>query len=279
MRPLLLFPFLLVLCIGSGCTQITIQKTSRSNSHNFSEQAKVETVSLTLNLTDQEQNVREPYSLSLTNIQNKYHRDILTDGPGKKREIALTFDDAPDENFTPKILDILKKKGVKATFFVVGWRVEAYPDIVKRIVAEGHILGNHSYSHANLPKLKDDAFHEQILKTDRLIEKFTGFTPNIVRPPYGNVTERQVEWLVTQKKIIVNWNVDSLDWKGLKAEQVATNILSHVHAGSIILQHSGTGGGGDLSGTVNALPKIIDNLKKEGFKLVTIPELLDISAK
>lgn len=83
MKPLLLFPFLLVLCIGSGCTQITLQETPRSNSHNFSEQAKVETVSLTLNLTDQEQNVREPYSLSLTNIQNKYHRDILTDGPGK----------------------------------------------------------------------------------------------------------------------------------------------------------------------------------------------------
>lgn len=263
MKPLLLFPFLLVLCIGSGCTQIKIQKTPRSNSHNFSEQSKVETVSLTLNLTDQEQNVRERHPLSLANIQNKYHRDILTDGPGTKREIALTFDDAPDANFTPKILDILKKNGVKATFFVVGWRVEAYPDIVKQIVAQGHILGNHSYNHANLPKLKDDAFHEQIIKTDRLIEKFTGFTPNIVRPPYGNVTERQVQWLMTQKKIIVNWNVDSLDWKGLKAEQVATNVLTHVHAGSIILQHSGTGVGGDLSGTVNALPKIIDDLKKK----------------
>jgi peptidoglycan-N-acetylglucosamine deacetylase len=274
-----LLSFLLVLCIGFGCPQIKIQKTPRSNLHNFSEQSKAETVSLTLNLTDQEQKVREPHPLSLANIQNKYHRAILTDGPGTKREIALTFDDAPDANFTPKILDILKKNGVKATFFVVGWRVEAYPDIVKRIVAEGHILGNHSYNHANLPKLKDDAFHEQIIKTDRLIEKFTGFTPNIVRPPYGNVTERQVQWLVTQKKIIVNWNVDSLDWKGLKAEQVATNVLTHVHAGSIILQHSGTGTGGDLSGTVNALPKIIDELKNEGFKLVTIPKLLGIPAK
>lgn len=279
MKHLWLFPFLLVLCIGSACAQIKIKKTPRSSSHNFSEQSKAETVSLTLNLTDQEQNVREPYPLSLANTQNKYHRDILTNGPGTRREVALTFDDAPDANFTPKILDILKNKGVKATFFVVGWRVEAYPDIVKRIVAEGHILGNHSYNHANFPKLKDDAFHEQIIKTDRLIEKFTGFTPNIVRPPYGNVTERQVQWLVTQKKIIVNWNVDSLDWKGLKAEQVATNVLTHVKSGSIILQHSGTGTGGDLSGTANALPKMIDELKNEGFKLLTIPELLDIPAK
>jgi peptidoglycan/xylan/chitin deacetylase (PgdA/CDA1 family) len=279
MKPLWLFPFLLVLCIGSAFVQIKIQKTPRSNSHNFSEQSKAETVSLTLNLTDQEKNVRESHPLSLANTQNKYYRDILTNGPRTKREIAMTFDDAPDANFTPKILDILKKNGVKATFFVVGWRVEAYPDIVKRIVAEGHILGNHSYNHANLPKLKDDAFHEQIIKTDRLIEKFTGFTPNIVRPPYGNVTERQVQWLVTQKKVIVNWNVDSLDWKGLKAEEVATNVLTHVHAGSIILQHSGTGTGGDLSGTVKALPKIIDELKNEGFKLVTIPELLGIPSK
>src|SRR5881275_2818390 len=147
MKPLLLFPFLLVLCVGSGCTQIKIQKTPRSNLYNFSEQLKAETVSLTLNLTE-EQNIREPHPLSLAKIQNKYHRDILTDGPGTKREIALTFDDAPDANFTPKILNILKKHGVKATFFVVGWRVEAYPDIVKRIVAEGHILGNHSYNHA-----------------------------------------------------------------------------------------------------------------------------------
>ncbi|MCM2534577.1 hypothetical protein NDK43_22340 [Neobacillus pocheonensis] len=116
MKPLWLFPFLLVLCIGSGCSQINIQKTPKSNSHNFSERSKAETVSLTLNLTDQEQNVFEPHPLSLANIQNKYHRDILTNGPGTKREIALTFDDAPDANFTPKILDILKKMGSKRLF-------------------------------------------------------------------------------------------------------------------------------------------------------------------
>src|ERR1700730_9518183 len=122
MKPLWLFPLLLVFYIGSGCSQIKIQKTPRSNSHNFSEQSKAETVSLTLNLTDQEKNVRESHPLSLANTQNKYYRDILTNGPRTKREIAMTFDDAPDANFTPKILDILKKKGVKATFFVVGWR-------------------------------------------------------------------------------------------------------------------------------------------------------------
>jgi peptidoglycan/xylan/chitin deacetylase (PgdA/CDA1 family) len=279
MKPLQLFPFLLVLCICSACTQLKIQKTPLSNLHNLSKQSKPETIAVTLNLTNQEHNVRESHPPSLENTQNKIHRDILTNGPGTKREIALTFDDAPDANFTPKILDILKKNGVTATFFVVGWRVEAYPDIVKRIVDEGHILGNHSYSHANLPKLNDDAFHEQIIKTDRLIEKFTGFTPNIVRPPYGSVTARQVRWLVTQKKIIVNWDVDSLDWKGLKAEPIARNVLNHVHAGAIILQHSGTGTGGDLSGTVDALPRIIDELKSEGFKLVTIPQLLGIPAK
>lgn len=206
MQPSWFFPYLLVLCIVSGCTQSKMQ----SNSHRFYEQTKAETLLLTLNLTDQSvQNVRKPHTISLADLRNKYRSTILMNGPKTKREIALTFDDAPDANFTPQVLDALKQKGVKATFFVVGNRVEAYPNIVKRMVQEGHILGNHSYNHANLPKLKDSEFRDQILKTDKLIEKFTGFSPNIVRPPYGNVSEGQIQWLATQHKKIVNWNVDS----------------------------------------------------------------------
>jgi len=272
---------LIVLCfiflsISSGCSQNARQSTPRS----LSEQTKIRVESLTPDLVDgSEQNIRKPHPLSLADLRNKYRSTFLLNGPSTKREIALTFDDAPDVNFTPQILDVLKSKGVKATFFVVGNRVKAHPDIVERMVKEGHTLGNHSYNHANLPKLTDAEFRDQITKTDELIRQFTGFTPNIVRPPYGNISEGQIQWLASQHKKIVNWNVDSLDWKGLSAEQVQTNVLAHVHPGSIILQHAAGGTGEDLSGTVLALPKIIDELRNDGVRLVTVAELLDLYVK
>ncbi|WNQ13975.1 polysaccharide deacetylase family protein [Paenibacillus aurantius] len=268
------------LCISSGCSQNNLQRAQQSTPQSLSEQTKIRVESLTPNLAGGlEQNIRKPHPMTLADLRNKYRSTFLLNGPGTKREVALTFDDAPDANFTPQILDVLKRKGVKATFFVVGNRVLAHPDIVKRMVQEGHTIGNHSYNHANLPKLTDAEFRDQITKTDELIRQYTGFTPNIVRPPYGNIAEEQIQWLASQHKKIVNWNVDSLDWKGLSAKQVETNVLAHVHPGSIVLEHAAGGTGEDLSGTVLALPKIIDELRNDGVKLVTIPELLDIPTK
>lgn len=208
--------------------------------------------------------------------KNKYESTLIMRGPATKREIALTFDDAPDDIFTPKILDILKEKEVKATFFLVGYRIEKYPDIARRIVREGHAVGNHSYNHPNFLNMQDADFQKQITRTDELIRSLTGSAPTIVRPPYGNISNRQMEWLAGSKRIVVAWDVDSLDWKGLEAEEVASNILPNVSPGSIVLQHSGTGDGGDLSGTVHALPTVIDDLRKKGFKLVTVQDMLGI---
>lgn len=277
MRLCWLLPCLLILCIGSGCSQSNVQKMPQTKQHSLPGQTKIKTESQTPNLADgPEQNVRGPQPLSLADLRNKYRSTFLLSGPATKREAALTFDDAPDATFTPQVLDVLKREGVKATFFVVGNRVEKHPDIVKRMIDEGHIVGNHSYSHANFPKLTDTEFRDQIIKTDKLISQFTGYTPSIVRPPYGNVSEGQIQWLASQHKKIVNWNVDSLDWKGLSAEQVTTNVLTHVSPGAIILQHAAGGTGEDLSGTVAALSGIINKLKNNGVKLVTIPELLDL---
>jgi peptidoglycan/xylan/chitin deacetylase (PgdA/CDA1 family) len=202
----------------------------------------------------------------------------LLSGSPSKREVALSFDDAPDDKFTPQVLDVLKREGVKATFFLVGNRAEAHPEIVRRMVNEGHVVGNHSYNHANLPKLSDADFRDQVIKTDNIIRSISGYVPKFIRPPYGNISEAQIQWLASQHKTIVNWNVDSLDWKGLNAEQVKTNILAQVHPGSIILQHGAGGTGEDLSGTVQALPGIIKKLRNDGVKLVTISELLDLPA-
>jgi peptidoglycan/xylan/chitin deacetylase (PgdA/CDA1 family) len=223
-----------------------------------------------------EAKLREPKPMTLSDLRRKYSSTFLLQGPGDKRQVALTFDDAPDDVFTPRVLDVLKREGVKATFFVVGNRAEKHPDVMRRIVAEGHVVGNHSWSHANLPKLSDEKFREEIRKTDRIIRQFTGYTPSFVRPPYGNITEEQIKWLASQKRKVVGWNVDSLDWKSLSREEVATNILAHVKPGAIILQHSAGGTGEDLTGTIEALPEVIRKLRADGVEFVTVARLLGI---
>src|SRR5690606_33012994 len=137
-----------------------------------------------------------PQPLSLADLHQKYKSNFILSGPPHKREIALTFDDAPDTYFTPQVLDALKKMNVKATFFIVGNRAEKHPEIVRRMVREGHAIGNHSYNHANFNKLSDAALRAQIKKTDEILEKLIGYRPVIVRPPYGNVTEGQIKWLI-----------------------------------------------------------------------------------
>jgi peptidoglycan/xylan/chitin deacetylase (PgdA/CDA1 family) len=270
-----LIALILAIVLGQGCTQSKMKNMQKPGTNAIQE--NIQPLSLTPELEDgAEYLVRQPHPLSLADLRSKYHSTFFLNGDPSKREVALTFDDAPDAKFTPQVLDALKGVGVKATFFVVGNRAEAHPDIMKRIVAEGHAIGNHSYSHANLPKLTDTEFRNQIQKTDTIIRRFTGYTSNIVRAPYGNINEPQIQWLVSQQKKIINWNVDSLDWKGLNAEQVITNVLGHVQPGSIILQHAAGGTNEDLSGTIEALPKIINQLQADGVKLVTVPELCNI---
>lgn len=220
--------------------------------------------------------VREPHPLSLADLRKKYSHTFLLNGDRAKREVALTFDDGPDDKFTPQVLDALKKAGVKATFCVVGNRVKAHPDILKRMIKEGHAIVNHSYNHPNFPKLKIEEFRNEIVNTDHIIHKVSGYNTSIVRPPYGSINEEEIKWLAHKNKKVVNWDVDSLDWKGLSAEQVSTNILAQVKPGSIILQHSAGGEGEDLSGSVKALPKIINKLKDDGVKFVTVPDMLGI---
>ncbi|WJH37486.1 polysaccharide deacetylase family protein [Paenibacillus sp. CC-CFT747] len=135
-------------------------------------------------------------------------------------------------------MDVLREHHVQATFFVVGWRAEKYPDVIRRMVREGHIIGNHSYSHADLSRLSDSRFETEIRRTEMVIHHLTGYTPKLVRPPYGSIKEHQLLWLESRNSLVTNWNVDSLDWRGLKAHQVTRNVLSTMKPGAIILQHS-----------------------------------------
>ncbi|MGZ9584206.1 polysaccharide deacetylase family protein [Paenibacillus marinisediminis] len=192
---------------------------------------------------------------------------------GKK--VALTFDDVPDRTVTPVILDILKEHGIQATFFIEGHRAKANPDMIKRMVAEGHIIGNHSYDHPLLTKTTMSSFVKQIQNTETIISNITGYKPRFFRPPFGEITEEQLQWAGDHGYIVVNWDVDSNDWRGIPSSRVEQNIMSQVSSGSIILQHAGGGGKpGYLQNTVQALPKVIRQLREQNYQFVTLPDLL-----
>lgn len=254
------------------CSMLVLSACMQSSGNEQIQNLELDTPDL---LDGSEKIVRKTNSLTLADLRAKYSSTFVLNGPTDKREMALTFDDGPDEKFTPLVLDELKKAGVHATFFVVGNRVEANPDIFKRIINEGHAIGNHSYDHANLPKLSDKQFKEQINRTDLIISSYLGYEPAFVRPPYGAINENQILWLAGEKKKIINWNVDSLDWKGLSADEVYTNVMGQTKPGSIILQHSAGGDGEDLSGSVKAIATIVAKLKQDNVSFVTIPDMFD----
>lgn len=228
-------------------------------------------------LTDgSEKTFRKADSLTLEDLRKKYSSTFLLNGYTDRREVALTFDDGPDAEFTPRVLDELKKAGVHATFFVVGNRVEANPEVFQRIIDEGHAVGNHTYNHPKCTKLSDAEFQEQIIRTDKIIRSYVGYLPSLFRPPYGAISEDQILWLAGNHKKVINWNVDSLDWKGLNADEVYTNVMTQTGTGSIILQHSAGGQGEDLTGTVEAISRIVEKLKQDGINFVTIPDMIDL---
>lgn len=214
--------------------------------------------------------------MSLAELRKKYPEYLILQGSHHENKVALTFDDAPDPVFTRQILDVLDEYKVEATFFIVGYRAENYPEIVREIDEAQHAIGNHSYNHPYMPDLTKQAFENQIESTQTILQNLIGYRPRLLRTPYGAISERQLKWAVQHDFTVVNWSVDSLDWKSLKANEVSKNILEHVEPGSIILQHAGGGVGEDLTGTVEALPRIISTLREQGYEFVTVPELLEL---
>jgi peptidoglycan/xylan/chitin deacetylase (PgdA/CDA1 family) len=187
------------------------------------------------------------------------------DGP----YMAMTFDDGPHATFTPRLLDMLKERKLKATFFVVGQNALEYPQIMKRIVDEGHEIASHSWSHPNLGKMGEGSVTEQLQKTHDAIKQTTGVEPTVFRPPYGSFTANQKAWAHRKwgYKTIM-WDVDPLDWKIRNAARVHSAIVQNAVKGSIILAH-------DIhKTTVDAMPQTFDDLTAKGFKFVTVSELI-----
>ncbi|MBD2868929.1 polysaccharide deacetylase family protein [Paenibacillus sp. IB182493] len=181
--------------------------------------------------------------------------------------VALTFDDGPDKNYTTAILDILKEKGVTATFFVVGQQVKKNPDVLKRIADEGHAVGNHSYNHKDLSKLNKQQILEEMSTSDAVIEDALGFTPTLFRAPYGAVSDTLKNVLKANKRELIGWSVDTRDWAGTSPADMREMIRKETEPGGIILMHSF--GGKNIKHTVEALPGIIDDLAEMGYTFVT----------
>ena len=187
------------------------------------------------------------------------------DGP----YIAMTFDDGPSATLTPKLLDILKERHMHVTFFVLGEMVKPHPEILKRAVAEGHEIGDHSWSHPNLAKMSDEAVRSELERTKDVIADAIGHAPTLMRPPYGSLTTAQRKWVhETLGFQIILWDVDPDDWKRPGPAIVEKRIIDGTRNGSIILSH-------DIHpGTVEAMPSTFDTLLAKGFKFVTVSELI-----
>jgi peptidoglycan/xylan/chitin deacetylase (PgdA/CDA1 family) len=173
--------------------------------------------------------------------------------------VALTFDDGPHATNTPRLLDILRARNVKATFYVIGRSVDAYPGILRRTVAEGHEIGNHTYTHPNLSKLSSAQVNTEIRKCDDAIMRAAGIRPKTLRPPYGALLQNQRQMVhSTYGYPTIMWSVDPLDWKRPGAGVVTSRIVSGTNNGAIILVH-------DLhASSVDAMPATIDTLLRKG---------------
>lgn len=181
------------------------------------------------------------------------------------KKIALTFDDGPNPDYTEELLEGLKERGVKATFFLLGKEVETYPEIVKKIYEEGHLIGTHSYEHVNLSNLCDSAAIEQVDKTNTAIYHITGEYPQYIRPPFG-CWKCNLDYETTMIEVL--WDIDPLDWKTDNAAVVAERVTSKVQEGDIILLHDAS------KSSVKAAFEIIDELEKQGYQFVTVEDLI-----
>jgi peptidoglycan/xylan/chitin deacetylase (PgdA/CDA1 family) len=210
------------------------------------------------------------------NTENRLFGSVLAHGQQSQPVVALTFDDGPSA-YTRQILDTLLKYDVKATFFVVGKNVERHPDIARRIAAEGHTVGNHTYSHPFwAPMETPNKIHQELEAAAGAIRKACGVTPKYFRPPHGWRSPWMMNLARKEHYTVVTWTVSPDDWQNLTEKSIEQRVLSKAGGGAIILLHDGmeTRLNPQRLATVEALPGIITGLKSRGYSFVTIPELI-----
>lgn len=207
-------------------------------------------------------------------------KDTLYREDVDEKVVALTFDDGPSPVWTPKVLDVLKHAGVKATFFMLGSHVEKYPDVARRVAREGHDLGNHTYDHHILLNYRASSLKENILRAQETIQKITGVRTVYFRPPKAWLTSGEKKLVRSMGYEVVLWSLNSKDWVTFDDKYIIKYLMQHVRPGDIILFHDSGGAfsteGGDRDETVLAVMRLIERLREKGWRFVTISELLEM---
>ena len=195
---------------------------------------------------------------------------IRTEGPF----IAMTFDDGPHPVHTPRLLDILRRRNIKATFFVVGTNARRYPQLIRRMIAEGHEIGNHTVNHKYLSRISVAEARAEVLGCEKAIVAACGVKPRILRPPGGHINDRVKVWLKKEFGYsTIMWAVDPEDWKRPGSDVVARRIISETDPGEIVLAH-------DIHGpTIAAMPRALDGLLSNGYRFVTVSQLIAIERR
>lgn len=198
-----------------------------------------------------------------------YNRALLTIAQPQivsdVKRVALTFDDGPHPIYTEPLLDGLKERGVKATFFVTGENASLHPDIIKRMYEEGHLIGNHTYTHIELTKSNREKFKQELVKTNEVLQEITGAEVLYVRPPYG-AWDKKLESELNMFPIL--WSVDPLDWCTSNSSCITQAVLKKVGENDIILMHD------YYKPSVDAALTIVDELQKQGYEFVTVDKIL-----
>ena len=179
--------------------------------------------------------------------------------------VALTFDDGPHRIYTKNLLDGLRERGVKATFFVVGENIPGNEDLIRQMEEDGHLIGNHTYDHADISKLSDEENCRELQKTSDLIKEITGYGTAYVRPPFGNWKDT-MDCRVTM--ISVKWTIDTLDWKSKNVAEIIGKVMQQISDYDIILMHD------YYETSVEAALQIVDRLQEEGYEFVTVEDLI-----
>lgn len=185
--------------------------------------------------------------------------------PVEAPKIALTFDDGPSAAWTPALLDGLKERGVKATFFLIGENADKNPEIVKRMAEEGHLIGNHTYHHVELTKVSEKEARLELADTSAAIVRITGKEPEYMRPPFG-AWQRKLEQEIRMLPVL--WTIDPLDWTTENQDEIVNKVVTEAEENDIILLHD------CYKSSVEAGLRIVDILQEEGFVFVTVDELL-----
>ena len=202
---------------------------------------------------------------------------LITDGPiaiagtrTDQKVVALTFDHSWGNKYTPAILDTLQQNNIKVTFFIMGPWAQKYPEVAKRMVADGHEIASHGYRHENYGDMSSDWVREDIQKAHAQIKEVTGIEPTLIRPPNGHYSQKSLQTTAELGYKTIIWNVDSLDWKNPGRDAIVERVAKRLKPGAIILLHASD----TPVQTAEALPILLARIKAEGYQIVTVGELL-----